>query len=143
VILLVLACRQLRRAAHHALVSLGYEVRATDDVRAARAYLRESEVPPDLLVIDTQLRDVPASVMADEGARRGVLVLPLASHRFQPAAGPLPVEGFCLYMLVRRIEQILGVRVPTPEAGTSNAFSPIHGATTWGIAGSAFPARGA
>jgi hypothetical protein len=141
VILLVLACRQLRVDSQQALVSLGYDVRATDDVRAALAYLRESEVPPDLLVIDTQLRTVPTSVMADEAARRDVRVLPLASHRFQPAAGPYPVEGFCLYTLVRRVKEILGARVPTPETGTSSAFSAVHGAATWGIAGSSPSAR--
>jgi hypothetical protein len=135
VILLVLGCRRLRDDSHQALEALGYEVRVTDDAKFALAYLRESEVPPDLLVIDTQLRAVPTSVMADEAARRGVLVLPLASHRFQPAAGPSPVEGFCLYILVRRIEALLGVRVPTPAAGKSSAFSSIHGAAALGIAG--------
>ena len=103
-ILLVLACSRLRDACQTQLEMHGYRVLATDYGKAAMAFLREVPVPPALLIVDLATTDVPASEIAALASRRGVRVLPLASHRF---AGDKD-DGFTVVDVMHRVRDVLG-----------------------------------
>ena len=109
-VLIAVGSKPLREASRLALASCGYEVMVTDDGRAAIAYLHESAVPPDLIVVDTELPEVPASVLADVAARRGARCLPLASNRFVIGRPPNKEDGFDLSTLVVNVQESLGAR---------------------------------
>ena len=103
-ILLVIACQVLRRASHDALLSRGFPVHVTDDGTAALHFLRETAVLPDLVIIDTKLGDVRASLLT-EAAKRHVRVLPIASDRFRPGPDNQHL-GFDIETLVTHVESM-------------------------------------
>ena len=104
IILLVITCQLLRRASHDALLSRGFPVHVTDDGTAALNFLRETAVPPDLVIIDLKVGDVRASLLS-AAAKRHARVLPIASDRFRP--GPDNLElGFDIETLVTHVESM-------------------------------------
>jgi CheY-like chemotaxis protein len=109
-ILLVLACEHLRQASHEALTAIGYKVLIAEEGRAALAYLSESEVPPDLIVADTNLRDIRPALLVDAAAKRGKRVMPIASHRFSANGNGPHGGGFNVSTLIARIEDMLAAR---------------------------------
>jgi CheY-like chemotaxis protein len=109
-VLIAVRSRSLRDASQQALASFGYDVLVTDDGRAALAYLKETAVPPDLVVADTKLADIGPSVLADAAWKRGARCLPLASNRFQADRPSDAAAGFNLPTLVTNIQETLGAR---------------------------------
>ena len=107
-ILVVADAKELRDAMEQGLTAAGYHVYITDQGRSAVAFLRETADPPDLVIADTELRDLRAIDVAQEAARRGAKVVPVASHRFREHRAGSD-DSFDLPMLASRIDSVLGI----------------------------------
>jgi len=105
-LLVVTAWQQLRERCEESFDAAGYQIFTTDLGRSAIAFLRETADPPDLVVCDTDLRDVRAVDVADQAYRRGARVIPISSEKIAERSQSHD-SGCDAQMLVERVMSIL------------------------------------
>lgn len=101
-LLIVVESRALRDACHDAFVTAGYAVITTDAGHSAIAFLKETADPPDLALVDTELRDITAFDVAMEAYSRSIRVIPISSCLYHNR-GEVST-GFDVDTLVRRVQ---------------------------------------
>ena len=104
-LLVVTALQPLREGCEKSFDAAGYHVFTTDLGRSAIAFLRETADPPDLVVCDTDLRDVRAVDVADQAYRRGARVIPISSEKLAERSSN--GSGIDVQALVSRVVAIL------------------------------------